>query len=158
MSGKSPWILAWAAAATVAGACSGAVSADTSKDGAISDAAYVCPQTIAAVCAQPYRPTNTVGVHCASTLSAAETDTAFCMTSLVTESTCGTLTVIVVGGVDFAFEYYYDASGALIAITTDDLLTGQQCLAGNGTFATPHAACTETRPLPACASDGGGAG
>ena len=62
-----------------------------------------------------------------------------------------------VGGLDASDGYYYDASGALVAITND--VTGRQrCFAGDGTFAIPHAACTSMRTLAACATDGGAGG
>ena len=125
----------------------------------LPDGSSVCPQTVATRCAQE-KPPGTFGIHCAFTLAAAEVDDGFCQTPLVTEATCGTLTVITVGGVDTSFRYYYDASGALIAITGTGVAAPQQqrCEAGDGTFAIPHAACTNTRPLPACASDGGAGG
>jgi hypothetical protein len=137
--------------AVVLAACSDGTSLGT------PNGPSVCPQTVAAVCAQE-TPPGTTGIHCASTLAAAETDTGFCASYRVTESTCGTLTVLTVGWVDTAEQYYYDASGALIAITGIHGDGQQRCVAGDGTFAIPHAACTSTRILPACDADAGAGG
>lgn len=116
-----------------------------------------CPQTIAQRCARGDPLPEEFGVHCALTLAAAEQDLAVCMDANVNEATCGTLTVITVTNVDFSYLYSYDASGALIAITSDGIVGGQQCVAGPSTFAIPHAACTETHPLAVCFPDAGAA-
>jgi YD repeat-containing protein len=146
--------LAFALAFAAAASCSSS-PAGSQNDGAVSpDAAFSCPLAIAELCAQGDPPAGQFGVHCAATLAAAEQDPAVCMTPMVSEATCGTFTVITVTNVDFSYLYYYDASGNLVAVTSDGLIA-QQCVAGPATFAPPHATCTDRRPLPACAADGG---
>jgi hypothetical protein len=143
------------ATAAVAG-CSSSPAPGTQNDAA-TDGPSSCPATVAQRCAQGDPPSGQFGVHCALTLAAAEHDPAICMTPTVSEATCGTLTVITVTNVDFSYLYYYDATGALIAITSNGLVGAQQCVAGPGTFAIPHAACTDRRAVPACAAGDAGA-
>jgi hypothetical protein len=141
------------AMALAAASCSRAPAAG--GDGAVtSDATFSCPLAIAELCAQGDPPAGQFGVHCAPTLAAAEQDPAVCMTPMVSEASCGDFTVITVTNVDFSYLYYYDATGNLVAVTSDGLIA-QQCVAGPATFDIPQAACTDRRPLPACAPDGG---
>jgi len=143
-----------AALAVAAAACSSSPAGGPPNDGAVSDAPFSCPLAVAELCAQGDPPAGQFGVHCAATLAAAEQDPAVCMTPMVTEATCGAFTVITVTNVDFSYLYYYDASGNLVAVTSDSLIS-PQCVAGPATFAIPHSACTGSHPLAICAPDGG---
>ena len=121
-----------------------------------------CPQTTADYCAQhPGADPGFSGIDCVTTLAAAQSDPYFCgLEGSVTESDCQTYTNILQMGVDSGYNYYYDANGALFAITAyaPDLGAGTHCVAGPPTLALPHSVCASRVPLPGCATDGGGDG
>lgn len=113
---------------------------------------FACTQTVAKQCAMGDPPAGQFGVHCVPTLAAAEKDPAFCGDSSSEEMTCGAYTIITWTNVDFSYLYYYDATGTLVAITSNGLVLGQQCVAGATTFTLPHSACAAGRRLAGCPS------
>ncbi len=138
--------------------CLGAAAGCSGGSSVGGDAGALCGQTVSALCAQGDPPPGQFGVHCVSTLSAAEKDPAFCAAApLPDERSCGAYTVIAVTNVDFSYLYAYDASGALVAIGSDGPVLGQLCLAGAATFSFTNPSCASPIPLPACEGADAGA-
>ncbi|HEY4185555.1 MAG TPA: hypothetical protein VGP07_10825 [Polyangia bacterium] len=141
-------------AAIVAAAFIGLLAGCSSEGSPGADAATACPQSVQQRCAQGDPPAGEFGVHCAQTLAAAEADPSFCASLPdAHEETCGSYKAVVVTNVDFSYIYYYDASGALIAIASNGLVKGMQCLAGSPGFVLPSP-CTDDGSLPVCAGAG----
>jgi len=118
-----------------------------------------CPKTVADLCAAGDPPPGTsTGPFCRSTVTAAENDPIFCPAGRAsTVATCGAYTVVRNVGADSGYFYYYDSSGALVAVTQVGN-SGERCLGGPptfgpATFATPSA-CGAATVLPACERDG----
>jgi len=128
------------------------VSASGCSDSASkADAGFACTQSVATECAKGDPPQGQFGVHCALTLSAAERDPALCGGSpSTTEMVCGVYTTITVTNVDFSYIYTYDASGTLVAISSNGLVLGTTCIAGSPSFSPPAGPCTAPAPLPGC--------
>lgn len=146
------------APAVIAAALIGLAGGCSSSASPAADAATACPQSVQQLCAQGDPPVGQFGVHCALTLADAEADTYFCASlPAAHEETCGSYKVVVVTNVDFSYVYYYDASGALIAIASNGLVKGMQCLAGPAGLSLPFP-CTDIGGLPICTGDAGAGG
>src|SRR5262249_6749871 len=155
-----------AGGATDAGPVGAAADADantdtgteTGVDMRATDAAstLTCPQTVAEFCAAGDPAGTALGPFCRLTLAAAESAPVFCGTIPARVGACGPYTVIRHVGVDSGYFYYFDSSGALVALTQVGN-SGERCLAGPPTFgpvvfATPSA-CGPFMSLPGCAPD-----
>ena len=117
-----------------------------------------CPESVAALCAPGDPPPGTsTGPFCRSTLAAAENDAVFCRGRGATVVVCGAYTVVRDVGADSGLYYYYDASGALVAVTQVGN-SGERCLGGPATFGpavwTTPSACGAVMFLSACGRDG----
>lgn len=115
-----------------------------------------CPQTLAQECAAVDPPPATSGPYCRATLADAENLPQFCRSRAASVGPCGAYTVVRNIFADSGYFYYYDPSGALVAVTQVGN-SGERCLGGPPTFG-PSAfttpACASAVTLPECVPDG----
>jgi hypothetical protein len=144
------WIIVLGLACSSSG--SGLVDAgvDAARDAA---GAAGCPQTVEAACAAPETP-GMFEVHCVMPFSAVGSDTHYCGTTITDlTATCGSYQARIDVNVDVEFTYYYDGTGALVAILHSGANMPTTCVAGAaGGFVAPI--CETPQPLQTCA-DGG---
>jgi hypothetical protein len=106
-----------------------------------TDVAGACHQSIATACAAALPGDGGFALHCATSWSVATGDAYFCsrpQTTVLT-STCGDLRELIDTNVNVEYLYFYDASGALVAITYNPGDGSSTCVGGPAAFVAPSA-------------------
>src|SRR5579862_532705 len=156
----------WTGSATIALALAvlgcgggGGRAADAGVDGVQGTSCGPTGKPVADACAIEVR--GAFGVHCFSSFAAADTDPYYCGTGIGERvASCGAYQVIEVYNVE-AYRYYYDGSGALVAISLSGGGANRSdatCLAGPANFDPRDSSCGPFRPVDTCAGtchDGG---
>ena len=110
-------------------------------DASQADVAGACHQSIAAACAAAAPGDAGFALHCATSWTVATRDAYFCgrPQTTVLSSTCGDVRELVDTNVNVEYLYFYDASGALVAITYNPGDGSSTCVGGPAGFIAPSA-------------------
>ncbi|HVZ88554.1 MAG TPA: hypothetical protein VHG72_16400 [Polyangia bacterium] len=104
-----------------------------------ADSGGACGQSVASACAVALPGDGGFALHCAMSWSEAARNGYFCsrpQTTVLT-TTCGDLRELIDANVSVEYVYYYDASGALVAIMYNPGDGSSTCVAGSAGFTVP---------------------